>query len=71
METKERTAMITGLIRALVRHRISDTQCLMTVEEIDNITTDQDRAFMLRLLRLAEPLYPLPMPLWAGDNDDR
>ena len=68
MTTMERTKMITGLIRALVRHRISDTQCLMTVEEIDAMTTDDDRAFMLRLLRLAEPLYPLPMPLWHGED---
>jgi hypothetical protein len=60
MENIERITMISGFVRALVRHRMSDTRALIPVEEIDRITTKADRAFVLRLLRLAAPLYPLP-----------
>lgn len=56
----QRVEFITGLIRALVRHRLDDTTALLSVEMIDDKTTAADRAFMLRLLRLAAPLYPLP-----------
>lgn len=59
-DTTVRTEMITGFVRALVRHKIGDDQCLLTVEQIDAKTEKADMTFMLRLLRLAAPLYPLP-----------
>jgi len=60
IDTPTRTHMITGFARALVRHRLGDTESLLSVEQIDEKTTDDDLAFILRLLRLAAPLYPLP-----------
>lgn len=60
MENIQRVEMISGFVRALVRHRMSDTQAMIPVEEIDRMTKAADRAFVLRLLRLAAPLYPLP-----------
>ncbi len=58
----ERINMITGLVRALVRHRLEDFDCTLTVAEIDAKTTDADRAFVLRFCVVAAPLYPLPKP---------
>lgn len=60
LENPQRIEMISGFVRALVRHRMSDTRAMIPVEEIDRITTKEDRAFVLRMLRLAAPLYPLP-----------
>jgi len=66
-----RTHFITGLIRALVRHRLEDTIALLSVDEIDAKTTNADRAFMLRLLRTAEPLYPTSSVIIDFEDDTK
>lgn len=56
----ERWPLIEDLLRRLVRYWMDDTQDILSVEQIDQMMTDADRAFVLRYLRVAAPLYPLP-----------
>lgn len=56
-----RVNMIKEIIRAAVRYRMDDTKGDLSLDTIDQMTTDADRAFVLRTLRYASPLFPLPV----------
>jgi hypothetical protein len=52
-----RAMLIEELALDVARYRMSDTTCILPA---DRIVTDDDRRFVLCLLRQAAPLYPLP-----------
>lgn len=59
----ERISLIEQLALAVARHRIGDTEGWMSTEDIERGRPEgmkPDRSFVLKFLRAAAPLYPLP-----------
>jgi hypothetical protein len=54
----ERARCIEDIALEIARHRMDDTQAILPPEQI---VTREDRAVALRIVRIAEPLYPLPV----------
>lgn len=56
-ETVNRARVVEDMALAIAQHRLGDTDRMLPPE---SIVEQGDRTLALQLVRMAEPLYPLP-----------